>query len=270
MDTNAFHGDPAIKAKYLARVRAHREADNLVQGTGWENGKGCAIGCILEDYNHELFPSELGLPVWLAYLTDKIFEGLSSQDSQYFPEQLLAAIPEGADVAPVQHHLGIRRMDRLIKPQQENDALSKTLKSKIINVLAAAKSCHEAELGGTSCDWSAVEDAADTARYAADTARYAARYAAWSARSAVWSAAWSARSAVWSAAWSARYAAWSARYAARSAWSTRSAVWSAARSAWSTRYAVWSAASSAAFKQEANDLIELLSALPVDQKRKEL
>ena len=47
----AYHGDPAIKAKYLARVRAHRKADELVQGTGWRTDgpygevRGCVVGC---------------------------------------------------------------------------------------------------------------------------------------------------------------------------------------------------------------------------------
>jgi len=39
----AFHSDPAIKAAYLARVEAHRQADRLVQGYGyWSDGRGCA------------------------------------------------------------------------------------------------------------------------------------------------------------------------------------------------------------------------------------
>lgn len=38
----AFHNDQAIKNKYVARVIAHREADNIIRGTGWDNGKGCA------------------------------------------------------------------------------------------------------------------------------------------------------------------------------------------------------------------------------------
>jgi hypothetical protein len=47
----AFHGDPAIKAKYLKRVKMHTKLDHLKQGVGWEkNGhtKGCAVGCTLE------------------------------------------------------------------------------------------------------------------------------------------------------------------------------------------------------------------------------
>lgn len=39
----AFHDNPKIKSNYIARVRAHREADQLVQGFGyWQYGKGCA------------------------------------------------------------------------------------------------------------------------------------------------------------------------------------------------------------------------------------
>lgn len=44
----AFHNDPKIKTKYLKRVRAHQKADNLIRGEGWNNGKGCAVGCDME------------------------------------------------------------------------------------------------------------------------------------------------------------------------------------------------------------------------------
>ena len=62
----AFHGDPATKEKYIARVRAHREADRLVQGEIWDGDKGCAVGCTLESYEHERYPVELGVPEELA------------------------------------------------------------------------------------------------------------------------------------------------------------------------------------------------------------
>lgn len=29
----AYHNDPAVKEKYLSRVRKHREADELIKGT---------------------------------------------------------------------------------------------------------------------------------------------------------------------------------------------------------------------------------------------
>lgn len=97
----AFHGQQAIKDKYIARVRAHREADNLVRGQGWENGRGCAIGCTLEAYDHSLYPTELGIPEWLARLEDKLFENLPIEDSQAWPERFLEAIRPGADLEKV-------------------------------------------------------------------------------------------------------------------------------------------------------------------------
>ena len=77
----SFHNDPAIKAKYLDRVKAHAKADRLIQGTGWKGGKGCAVGCTLEAYDHSLYPIELGLPEWLARLEDRIFEGLPKAEA---------------------------------------------------------------------------------------------------------------------------------------------------------------------------------------------
>ena len=100
-ELRAYHGDPAIKAKYLARVRAHREADRLIQGTGWEGGKGCAVGCTLEAYDHALYETELGIPVALAHLEDAVFEGLDASTAQYWPERFLSAIEPGADLSQV-------------------------------------------------------------------------------------------------------------------------------------------------------------------------
>lgn len=31
----AYHGDPALKARTLAQIRAHQEADQIIQGTYW-------------------------------------------------------------------------------------------------------------------------------------------------------------------------------------------------------------------------------------------
>ena len=38
----AFHNDQKIKDKYIARVKAHQEADEIIKGKYWKNGKGCA------------------------------------------------------------------------------------------------------------------------------------------------------------------------------------------------------------------------------------
>lgn len=97
----AYHGQQEIKDKYLARVRAHRAADELVQGTGWEDGKGCAVGCTLESYDHSRYPLELGIPLHLAHLEDRLFELQTPAEAQFWPERFLAAIRPGADLGKV-------------------------------------------------------------------------------------------------------------------------------------------------------------------------
>lgn len=52
-----FNNDPKIKEHYVNRVRMHQAADEIVQGTTWENGKGCAVGCTLHQYSHAAFIS---------------------------------------------------------------------------------------------------------------------------------------------------------------------------------------------------------------------
>jgi hypothetical protein len=233
----AFHGDPAIKAKYIARVRQHRLAEHLTKGIGWEpeTQRGCAIGCCLEAYDHSRYPIELGLPEWLARLEDAIFEGLPIAEAQAWPEAFLEAIHPGADLELVRHKLALRRIDRLIALQQSNLGKHREEIDAVIQQTIAAlmqvRRCHEAEIGGDTCDVSA---AAESAAWSAVAARSAAESAAWSAESAAWSAA---ESAAESAAWSAESAE-SAALAARSA--------------------AWSAAESAAWTQEASDLLALL------------
>ena len=97
----AFHNDEKIKAKYLSRVRAHAAADEIIHGWYWENGKGCAVGCTVHSDQHRAYESELGIPVMLARLEDRLFEGLPNGESKLFPERFLNCIPVGADLSRV-------------------------------------------------------------------------------------------------------------------------------------------------------------------------
>ena len=97
----AFHNNPAIKRKYLARVRRHRAADQLVKGKYWENGKGCAVGCTIHGSDHVAYEAELGIPRELAYLEDQVFENLPNALAQVWPARFLAACPVGADLSLV-------------------------------------------------------------------------------------------------------------------------------------------------------------------------
>ncbi len=189
----AYHGDPAIKRKYLARMRAHRKADELCQGVGFEhNGqtRGCAVGCTFDKYDHARGPIEIGVPEVLLHLEDAIFEGLSEDEALDWPEKFLAAIKPGADLSRMHHQFFVWLLvdSKLLMITDSNRAA--------IEQVAAL---HERAAAGeviTESDWSAAESAAwSAARWAESAAVSAAVWAAWAARSAARSAAWSARSA---------------------------------------------------------------------------
>src|SRR5262245_26189233 len=97
----AYHGKKETKAMYLDRVRKHRAADELIRGTGWQNGRGCAVGCTLHKYDHARYPIELGVPEVLAHLEDRIFERVDEKRAMQWPTQFLRAIPVGADLSRV-------------------------------------------------------------------------------------------------------------------------------------------------------------------------
>jgi hypothetical protein len=259
-ELRAFHGDPAIKQKYLARIEAHRIADEIVQGVGFEhNGKirACAVGCTLDVYDHSRYPIELGLPEWLARLEDTIHENVPLARAKRWPGQFLAAIPVGVDVEPVKWHLTIARMRRLLpRLANNNEPYARKCEDAINGVIVMAVGFLKDGFN-KSAAWSAAA-AAWSAASAASAARSAASaaWSAWSEESAAWSAAESAAMSARSA-WSA---AWSEAESARSAWS---AAWSEAESAArSTRSAAESAAWSAwseAYEQEADTLLALLA-----------
>lgn len=95
---HAFHSQPAIKAQYLARVRAHRMADEIRHGHYWRKGKGCAVGCTLHSTDPTAYERELGIPHILAQLEDSIFEGLSAPEDAAWPERFLESIGVGANL----------------------------------------------------------------------------------------------------------------------------------------------------------------------------
>jgi hypothetical protein len=213
-----YHNDQSIKDKYITRVRLHREADELIQGTGWEDGKGCAVGCTLENYSHARYPIELGLPEWLAFLEDHIFEALAPEEAQKWPEQFLQAIPVGVSDRSMDVLRDRFQIFWLTRQKSQIDCAKYTQVAKAIDdtiaLLQSAINGEEPESAawsaGRSAAWSAAWSAAESAAWSAaesagrSAAESAAESAAWSAgRSAGRSAAWSAaRSAAESAAWS--------------------------------------------------------------------
>ena len=174
----AYHNDPAIKSKLLADLQDHADADRLVKGQYWENGKGCAVGCTLHSLgadgaanNHAEYELRLGIPQMLARLEDVIFEGLHNADAMQWPMRFSSAITPGADLSRV----GWKWLYWLLTDglPRVNDA----------SVNAALKQCANVLLPltlGEPVDRAAADAAADAARAAAHDADDAA-YAAYTA-----------------------------------------------------------------------------------------
>jgi len=200
-----FHGDKKIKAKYLKRIKAHAKADEIIQGTGWRNGKGCAVGCTLENYKHKQYEVELGIPEWLAYLEDKIFEGLQKEDAMKFPVQFLSAVPVGIGddaMYKLRCDLDYQRLSILLKEQtklhpDDDFGVNKALEEVMRLNQEYVDPEHE--------DWSTAMSAAMSANSSAWSAAMSANSSAWSASRSAMSASGSAMSAAWlsaeSAAW---------------------------------------------------------------------
>lgn len=79
----------------------HEKADEIIQGKGWESGKGCFIGCSMHEYNHKKFETDLNLPQWLGKLADRIFEGLPNSDAKKFAVNFYPAINVGANLEKI-------------------------------------------------------------------------------------------------------------------------------------------------------------------------
>ena len=232
-----FHGKQSVKDKYINRIKDHMKADAIIQGTGYEDGKGCAVGCTLENYDHSLYPKELGLPEWLGKLEDAIFEGLKVEESKTFPLEFLESIPVGVDEAELEnlkHDLAIQRLSILLSQQKElfpddrfgvNKALEITIQYHENPSFRSADAA--ARYATRSADF-AADSTSRSDRYATRSADYAARSAAestGSTRFVTWpsvcftdfgehtdanSAAEAAESI--EAAWAARLSTWTSSY----------------------------------------------------------
>ena len=263
-----YHGDPKVKASLLRRISAHEKADRLTQGTyGSMSGywRGCAVSCSLATPSgrfdgeivtkglHAEYPKHLGLPVWLAHLEDRIFEGLPQEEAMQWPRRFAEAIPVGVSLDGLADELAVARLREECLPLSGTwlESIRAEVVAAIEQVIAALEGKGDRSAAGSAAEsaWAAAESA-----WSAGSAAESARSAARSAWSAAGSAAESARSAAESA-WAAESAAESARSAAESAWAAESAAESARSAARSV--------GSAAYTREANRLIAALEARSV-------
>ena len=166
----AFHNDQKIKDKYLVRVTEHQKADEIIQGKYWEDGKGCAVGCTIHGPDHRKYETELGIPVWLAHLEDRAFEGLPIKRAKTWPSEFLSAINVGADLEKIKAPFLIFVLESaLTKFDHKKFPACKSAIDKVMELY---------KTNGSLEDFNAACAAADAA-YAARAARAAdAAYAA--------------------------------------------------------------------------------------------
>ena len=198
MNLISFHGKEEVKQKYVSRMKAHIEADELVRGEIGYNGKGCAVYCTLNRYDHACYQNELGLPEWLARLEDTLFEGMSLEKSKTFPLLFLQAINPGSKLDNVFHKFCIFVLEDSKKNvQKQFDYVIKAI-DQVIDFHLKSILGFESESAAMSAAWSTESATMSAARSAS---RGAAMNAAWSAAWSAESAAMSAESAAWSAAY---------------------------------------------------------------------
>lgn len=97
----AFWNNPTVKEAMMIQVENHRQADQIVKGQYWENGKGCAVGCMVHSSSHKTVEAVIGLPYDCVQLMDFIFERLPNHEAKLFPGQVLDAMRPGADLTHV-------------------------------------------------------------------------------------------------------------------------------------------------------------------------
>jgi hypothetical protein len=183
----SFHSDPLVKARYLARVEGHAEADEIIKGQYWEAGKGCAVGCTVHGASHGDYERELGIPRMLAWLEDVIFEGLPNRAAKTWPERFLSAIAPGKDLGPV----GWQLLHSLLVEHAPTECAHPAIS-------AAVRQCADVLvplIEGRGVDKSAAEAAAAMAWAAAEHPRILSEKAAWIAESAAQAAESAALSA---------------------------------------------------------------------------
>jgi hypothetical protein len=263
----AFHGKQEIKDKYVARVKAHAKADEIIKGAYWEEGKGCAVGCTIHSGSHEAYEEELGIPMILARLEDRIFEGMSNDKAMKFPLKFLSAIKVGADLSQVWNKFAIwllKDVRKYVKGDKKAfdavvDGYKRMIKGESISLDEWETIRDGAWSERTALGYIATGAASADAAYAADAGYIAAdaAAAAYAADAAYAYAADADAAYAYAAAEAAAAYAYAAAYAADAAYA--SAAEAAARAYAAARAdAAANAARRESFNKQAEKLLKLL------------
>ena len=179
----SFFGEQCLRDAVVERVREHQRLDQIAQQIYWDGSKGCSIGCVLHSGEHLDFERQLGLPVFLAYMDEHIFDRLSLDEAKGWPLRFIEAVPVGVDLELVFP----RFMHWLLS---DPDGMRQYANARTLSIIDSLVSMYARRIEGVPFDAAAAKSAARSA--ADNAARYAARSAEYAAVSAAKSAALSA------------------------------------------------------------------------------
>lgn len=225
----AWHGDAALKAAAVARMREHAAADRLIRGDyldldGEQPGewRGCLHGCLTA----ERVAAERGVPVahlhlagvdwhaeserlWgiprpLGVVLDRAYER-SVRPAGELAVDILEAIPVGVDLGQVVDRLMLDLLDDPDHGVWLHTVLGSAQQEAVDRVAAL----HRRRIAGnepTREEWAAAEVAAWAAARGAAWAAWAAGGAGGAAGAAAWAAwdAWTAAETEWQGWWEQR------------------------------------------------------------------
>jgi hypothetical protein len=97
----AFTGTTISKPEIIAQLEAHADADEIVKGQYWQDGRGCAVGCTIHSGDHAEYEPRFGIPQMIARLEDCIFEGLPDIAAKEWPLRFMWAVRPGSDLSLV-------------------------------------------------------------------------------------------------------------------------------------------------------------------------
>ena len=241
------------KKEFVKETIAHQKADNFFKGVYSAGEKGCAVGCALKSVaklkriklsydDHSQYETHLGIPKWLAYLEDMIFEGVSSNRSKSWPLEFAKSINEGADLDKVKNPFIIYLMKenlKLIRSLKYEEDKYPEIKKMIKKAEAIFLEAIKAQKLGNSKKILNARSKLSLARH--------------KARSMSWSSSWS--SAAKDAAWAASWALDSAELASRGA---SICIARSTHSAAMARTSAGSGLESQFYERFANKLLKLL------------
>ena len=177
----SWKSDKKLKTALVKEMYSHKEQDQIIKGTyGKQNGvwKGCAVGCAIHSLNikkktdwktddHSVYEKELGIPLFLAYLEDNIFEGLPDKDNSQFAVDFLEAIPVGVNLEPVKYKFLKYLLEENHKTVSALKDIKDDLKKQVLNaidmcmaVMDGAIKTGKIDGSAASAAWSAASSAA--------------------------------------------------------------------------------------------------------------